>query len=83
MSADPKADMQDVLYGCLMHDRYDTSEQALDALMPHVDRYVAAELRRLVDTLVGQRMERTASGWTAFNEVCDRIRRRAAELEAS
>ncbi len=49
MTADIKSDMQDVLYGAMLHDRYDTSEQALDALMPHVDRYVAAELRRLAE----------------------------------
>jgi hypothetical protein len=47
VNADAKADMQDVLYGCLMHDRYDTSEQALEELMPIVHRYAAAVLDRL------------------------------------
>lgn len=45
--ADIKADMQDALYAAM--DRGDTSEEALAALLPIVDRYVVAAVRRQAD----------------------------------
>jgi hypothetical protein len=48
-TTDIKADMQDVLYRAMHESDPATSEEALGALMPIVDRYVAAELMRLAD----------------------------------
>lgn len=38
-----RSDMQDVLYGAIYHNRYDTSAEAMDALLPIVERYAAAK----------------------------------------
>jgi len=42
VNADAKTAMQDVCYSALHHREFATSEEMLAALMPHVERYVAA-----------------------------------------
>ena len=50
MNDDIKARMRDLLDD-VRRDNYDTEQAALDALVALADQHVAAELRRLADTL--------------------------------
>lgn len=43
-----KANMQDILYGCLRQHRYDSSAQAVGELMPLVERYAAEKVHAAV-----------------------------------
>lgn len=73
ISDDAKDSIQRVCYGAIHDDAFATSDQMLDALVPHVERIVADELRRLADW-----------HWDSDPAVigmCDALRARADELE--
>lgn len=71
-----RSDMQDVLYGAIYHNRYDTSAEAMDALLPIVERYAAAKTANELEA--GE----TRTEWgVRFRDQSDREMSRYGEAE--
>lgn len=86
-SADVRDDIQRVCYRAIHDAAFNTSDKMIAALVPHLDRYVAAELRAQADSCDEYRgMLRAGSDFAdgeqdALSGVVRTLRARADELD--